>query len=169
MVKILQPITSTWLDYPNKDDLSLVVVMMGCDNGCPMCQNPQFKNPEYSNETKSYTVEDLLNELTILSKRYKTNKVVLSGGDPLSCFNLEFTKKFLENSNFDVCIYTGHTIDYVKKHNVDKFKFIKCGLYDEKLSQESEKTDNYMKFASKNQKLYDNNYCCISENGIYLF
>ena len=32
MVKILQPITSTWLDYPDKEDCSLVVFMMGCDN-----------------------------------------------------------------------------------------------------------------------------------------
>lgn len=169
MVKILQPITSTWLDYPDKEDNSIVVVMMGCDNGCPKCQNPDFKNPHYSNLTKDYTVDELTKELTILSKRYRTNKIVLSGGDPLSCFNIEFTKNFLKNSPFDVCVYTGHTIEYVKEHNIQGFKFIKCGLFDETKFQESKKTDEKMVFASKNQKLFDSNYCCLSQDGIYYF
>ena len=118
MVKILQPITSTWLDYPDKEDCSLVVVMMGCDNGCPRCQNPDFKNPNCKINTKEYTVESLIDELKILAKRNRTDKVVLSGGDPLSCFNIEFTKKLLLETDLKICIYTGHDIDYVKKHNV---------------------------------------------------
>jgi hypothetical protein len=26
-----------------------------------------------------------------------------------------------------------------------------------------------MRFASTNQKLFDSNYCCLSQNGLYLF
>lgn len=169
MVRILQPITSTWLDYPNKEDCSLVVVMMGCDNGCPKCQNPDFKNPQYIKSTKEYTVDSLIEELKVLSKRHRTDKLVLSGGDPLSCFNIEFTKEFLLKTDLKVCIYTGHDINYVKNNNVKGFEFVKCGLFDENKFQESEKTNEYMKFASTNQKLFDSNYCCLSQNGIYLF
>lgn len=169
MTRILQPITSTWLDYPDTENCSLVVVMMGCDNGCPKCQNPGFKNPDFKEETKEYTVDELINELLILSKRHHTNKVVLSGGDPLSCFNYQFTKEFLEKSPFEVCVYTGHDVEYVKLLNITGFTFLKCGLYDEKISQISEKTNDYMKFASTNQKLFDSNYCCLSENGLYYF
>ena len=169
MTKILQPITSTWLDYPNKDDCCLVVVMMGCDNDCPFCQNPDFQNPNYDNETKDYDVDSLIEELKMLCERHRTNKIVLSGGDPLSCFNIKFTKEFLEKSPFDVCIYTGHTIDYVKLHKVSGFKYLKCGMYLKNDSQVSEKTDTYMQFASKNQKLFDSNYCCLSQNGLYYF
>lgn len=169
MVKILQPITPTWLDYPNKEDCSLVVVMMGCDNGCPKCQNPDFKNPHFELNTKNYTVDSLIVELEKLAKRNKTDKIVLSGGDPLSCFNIEFTKEFLLKTKLKVCVYTGHSIDYVKLHNVKGFEFIKCGLFEEDKFQESEKTDEYMRFASTNQKLFDSNYCCLSQNGLYLF
>ena len=169
MVKILQPITATWLDYPDNEDCSLVVVMMGCDNGCPKCQNPDFKNPKFNLNTKSYTVESLIAELKILAKRNKTDKVVLSGGDPLSCFNIEFTKKLLLETDLKICIYTGHDIDYVKMHDVKGFQFVKCGLFDESKFQQSEKTNEYMRFASTNQKLFDSNYCCLSQNGLYYF
>ena len=169
MVKILQPITSTWLDYPDKEDCALVVVMMGCDNACPLCQNPNFKNPNFTINTKDYNVDSLIDELMILSKRHHTDKVVLSGGDPLSCFNIEFTKQLLLKTSLKVCVYTGHSIDYVKLHNVKGFEFIKCGLFDKNRFQESKKTDEYMRFASTNQKLFDSNYCCLSQNGLYLF
>ena len=169
MTRILQPITSTWLDYPDKEDCSLVVVMMGCDNGCPKCQNPNFKNPDFNTETKEYSVDELIAELKQLSIRHRTNKIVLSGGDPLSCFNVQFTKEFLEKSPFEVCVYTGHNIDYVKMMDVKNFTFVKCGLYDENNAQPSEKMDEYIRFASTNQQLFDSNYCCLSQDGVYYF
>ena len=169
MVKILQPITSTWLDYPDKEDCALVVVMMGCDNACPFCQNPEFKNPAYNTNTKEYTTDSLIKELEVLAKRNRTNKVVLSGGDPLSCFNIKFTKELLAKTNLKICIYTGHSIDYVKLHGIKGFEFVKCGVFDKTKFQESQKTDEYMRFASTNQKLFDSNYCCLSQNGVYLF
>ena len=170
MTKILQPITSTWLDYPNKDDCCLVVVMM--DARVAKVEDKLTKLVQkyaIDNETKDYDVDSLIEELKMLCERHRTNKIVLSGGDPLSCFNIKFTKEFLEKAPFDVCIYTGHTIDYVKLHKVSGFKYLKCGMYLKNESQVSEKTDTYMQFASKNQKLFDSNYCCLSQNGLYYF
>lgn len=169
MVKILQPIQTTWLDYPDNESLAIIVCMMGCDNACPFCQNPDFQNPEYKNHTKEYTVSELIQELKDLCRKNHTNKIVLSGGDPISCFNKNFTKQFLEESDFDVCIYSGHNIDYVKLNNIKGFKFIKCGYFDIKKKRESLKNDLYIQFASPNQILYNDSYEPLSENGIYYF
>ena len=169
MVKILQPIQTTWLDYPDDESLAIIVCMMGCDNGCPFCQNPEFQNPEYNNQTKEYNVNELINELKLLCKKNHTNKVVLSGGDPLSCFNKDFTKELLSNSDFEFCIYTGHNIEYVKSLNLFKVKFIKCGYFDINKKRESFKNDLCIQFASPNQILYNGNYEPLSVDGVFYF
>jgi organic radical activating enzyme len=93
----------------------------------------------------------------------------MSGGDPLAPCNIEFTKEFLSKTSLDVCIYTGHSIEYVKKHNVKGFKFVKCGKFEYENLRESYKTDELIQFASPNQCLYDGEYNLLSENGIYKF
>lgn len=168
MTRILYPITSTFLDYPSPIDNALVVVMMGCNNNCVNCQNPKFKNHECE-EGKEVTVEELINDLVLFSERNRTNKIVLSGGDPLSDKNIDFTKLLLNNmKEYDFCIYTGHNIEYVKENNIDA-QFIKCGNYIPTCKQESKKTNDYMMFASSNQQLYNREYCLLSKNGVYLF
>lgn len=169
MNKILSPIQTTWLDYPDNNSLAVIVCMMGCDNNCPFCQNIQLKDPNYNEGTETVTVDELISKLTILCQRNKTNKVVLSGGDPLSCYNIKFTKEFLAKSSFDVCIYTGHNKEYCQNNDVKGFKFLKCGYYDNNHKRESCKTDNYIQFSSPNQELYDENYCLLTKNGIYYF
>lgn len=169
MTRILQPIQTTWLDYPDNESLAVIVCMMGCDNGCYLCQNPDFQNPFYPNFTKEYTAENFTKEIEYLCERNLTNKIVLSGGDPLAPCNINFTKEFLDKTYLDVCIYTGHSIEYVKEHNIEGFKFIKCGKFEYDKLRESFKTDELIQFASPNQALYDGEYKLLSENGIYKF
>lgn len=169
MTRILQPIQSTWLDYPDNESLVIIVCIMGCDNGCFMCQNPDFQNPYYLNSTKEYTVDSFIKEIEYLCERNKTNKLVMSGGDPLAPCNIDFTKEFLSKTSLEVCVYTGHSIEYVKEHQIKGFKFIKCGKFDYRKLRESYKTDELIQFASPNQKLYDSDYNLLSENGIYKF
>lgn len=169
MTRILQPIQTTWLDYPDNESLAIIVCMMGCDNGCFMCQNPDFQNANYSNSTKEYTVDGFMKEIEYLCKRNFTDKIVLSGGDPLSPCNIDFTKEFLSKTSLDVCIYTGHSIEYVKEHFIKGFKFIKCGKFEYNNLRDSFKTDELIQFASPNQCLYNSEYELISENGIYKF
>lgn len=169
MTRILQPIQTTWLDYPDNESLAVIVCMMGCDNGCYLCQNPDFQNPFYPNFTKEYTAENFTKEIEYLCERNLTNKIVLSGGDPLAPCNINFTKEFLDKTYLDVCIYTGHSIEYVKEHNIEGFKFIKCGKFEYDKLRESFKTDELIQFASPNQALYDGEYKLLSKNGIYKF
>lgn len=169
MVRILTPFQSSWIDYPDNESVAVVVVMMGCDNGCKFCQNPQFQNCKYEEGTEEYSVEELEKEVELQCKRNRTNKIVLSGGDPLSCFNINFTKEFLNQTKLDVCIYTGHNVEYCKKNNVQGFKFLKCEKFEYENKRESFKTDEKMVFASPNQKLYNNNFELLSQDGIYYF
>jgi organic radical activating enzyme len=169
-VRVFKLFTPSFIDYPDNESCAVCVVMMGCTNTCNGCQNPELKNPLYDIGTIEVSTNDLYEKLKNVCQKYRTNKVVLSGGDPLSIYNIEFTKELLLMNNiFDICIYTGHNIEYVKTNNVKGFNFIKCGFFDIKNYRKSEKTDSYMVFASPNQKLYNNEYMLLSENGIYEF
>jgi organic radical activating enzyme len=171
---IKYPITYTWVDYPDDDSLALIIYMMGCTNNCYGCHNPFFKDPFYK-EVQPFVsfiegVDFISNEIKRVCNILLTNKVVLSGGDPLSIYNIEGTKSILlNNNNIDFCIYTSMDINDVKKNNVQGFKFIKCGEYDINKAQSPEKTNKYLQFASSNQKLYNERGDLLSDNGRYYF
>lgn len=159
-------IGNTFLDYPDKESHALIVYMSGCDFACLGCQNPEMqKDITHKNNTPK-----LYHTLLEQSKKYgNTNKLVLSGGDPLSKHNLHFTKSFLSlNIYFDVCIYTGHSLYTVPK-DLRNFKYLKIGRYMEDLKQEQIKNDEFIQFASSNQMLVDGNYNVLTTGGKYIY
>lgn len=165
-MKIEIPIQITWQDYPTPDDHAILVYSIGCEHGCKNCHNIKLKN---GNNINDISTKELYDSLLELSNVERTNKIVFSGGDPLYK-NLEFIKEFLKiNEYFEVCIYTGYDIEYVKKNGVNGFSYIKCGKYEEKLKQNSGKTDECIKLASSNQNFYDSNFNKLSENGVLYF
>lgn len=169
-IGVIYPFTSTWLDYPDNNSVALSVFIMGCNHKCKGCSNPEFSDLNYQNAV-DMELDDFIKTLKEDLNRNRTNKVALLGGDPLHPSNILFIKEFLDRtvSIIDTCIYTGYNIDYVKKNNVRNFKFIKCGVYKKDLSQSSEKTDNYIQFASKNQELFDSNFKLLTKNGRFYF
>lgn len=172
LLRILNNFQTTWLDYPDNESLAVIVCLMGCDNCCKGCQNPDFKDYLYKNKSiVEYTVEEFINALKIECQKQRTNKVVLSGGDPLSTFNIETVKQILRElgSELDFCVYTGHSIDYCREQGVYGFKFLKCGGFDLSKFRQSYKNDDEICFASSNQELYDSVYNLVSNNGIYKF
>ena len=172
IIRILNGFQTTWLDYPDNKSLAIIVCMLGCDNCCKGCQNPDLKNFNYENNSiVDYTIDSFCNELMVECKRQRTNKVVFSGGDPLSSFNIDNVKQILERigSLVDICVYTGHTVDYCRKNKVSGFKFLKCGGFDLTKYRQSYKNDDEMCFASPNQELYNDNYKLLSVNGIFKF
>ena len=74
------------------------------------------------------------------------------------------------NNKYDICIYTGNSIEEVKKHKVKNFSYIKCGTYSEDKKQISGNTttdkDYIFTLASSNQNFYDSNYKLLSKNGV---
>lgn len=169
--RFIYPFTPTWIDYPDNESIAISVYMMGCNHRCYDCSNPDFIDENYSFGTKDFTIHKVYRELDKLCLRNKTNKIVFLGGDPIYRDNLEFIRNFLKDySNvFEVCIYTGYSIDFIKDSNLKGFRFIKCGCFERDNKIVSEKTDEYLQFASTNQKLYDMNYNLLSDNGRYYF
>jgi len=162
-------ITATWHDYPDAESLAVEVFLQGCLFNCKYCQNKSLQRIQKGN----IQYEDMVKPILLACKRNRTNKIVFVGGEPLleENGNLDFINKFLKDykDSFDIMIYTGNNIDYIKNKNINGFTFIKTGLYKHELKQETIKTDDYMIFASTNQELYDTNLKPLSINGVYKF
>lgn len=157
-------IQTTFLDYPDNKSYAVIYFCSGCDNNCNNCQNTNLQTFKEFSKTK------IINNIYKLCDRIKTKKIVLSGGDPIYKTNIGFTNELLMIFNkFDICIYTGYDVEYVKKVLSSGFKFLKCGKFDESKFIGSKKTDEYIQFASSNQKLYDKNFNLISKEGVYKF
>lgn len=158
-------ITSTWLDYPDIESIAVEVFMQGCSHACEFCQNKELQT--FKNNTKSYA--SLVAQIEQNLKKYRTNKIVFVGGEPLANenTNLSFIKRFLNDYGavYDVCIYTGYNIEYVKKNKVAGFKYIKTGRYIPSLQKQVEKNEDYMQFASENQRLYSQELKLLTNKG----
>lgn len=161
----------TFIDYPTADDWAVIFYFAGCCNNCSNCQNRELQNPDYKSGMIIQDEEGLYNLVKEICKKQDTTKIVLSGGDPLYPANREIVKNFLNKygSLYDICIYTGYSIDDVKEFGIQNFKFIKCGRYDETRKQISEKTEDHIQLASTNQNFYNAKYKQLSQNGILKF
>lgn len=162
----------TFIDYPSADDWAVIYFFSGCCNNCANCQNIKLQSVEQTTyKSVISSAEDLYNIVIVDTKRNSTNKIVFSGGDPLFDSNRQLIKQFLDKygNEFDICIYTGYSIENVQQFGIRNFKFIKCGKYDETCKQISEKTEDHIQLASTNQNFYDSNYNQISINGVLRF
>lgn len=163
----------TFLDYPSPDDSAVILFLPGCSHSCLGCQNPKLQ--ELHEEWTYEEEQEILQNLQRLCFRCDTNKIVLSGGDPLSPCNRNLTIRICEllGKNpvykYDICIYTGYDIEEVKKMELSGFEFIKCGKFDAHSMRESKKTDEYIQFVNETQNLFDKNFNQISKNGRYYF
>lgn len=157
-------LTETFLEYPDNSSISAILYFRGCDRNCKGCQNKDLQKYEP-------LPDDIIDIIVDYCKRLKTKKLVLCGGDPLYIKNLPVTRKILNTfcNILDICIYTGATIEEVKKLNISGFKFIKCGRFDESKFINSLKTDDFMQFATSNQELYDENLNLLSNNGVFKY
>lgn len=163
----LNQITETFLDFPDFSSLAVIVYFEGCIHNCPGCQNKELQIPS-SPDIEYFEVAKKIKEYC---KKSHTTKVVLSGGDPLYDSNIIQLVDLL-NDEYDICIYTGYPIDFVKElfKNNKKPHYFKCGRYEETLRDPNMgKTNDSFILASKNQAFYEwdgFDYKKISENNI---
>ena len=162
---------TTFLDYPDPNNIAVVVIMSGCIHNCPGCQNPLLQKPFIRSEEE---IGDVLSKISELCERNETNKIVLTGGDPLSPNNRDLTAQICyylgkNGEGNDICIYTGYLASEVKKMKIEGFKYIKCGKFDCNNIQKSEKTDKYIQFINKTQNLYDSDLNQLSVDGRFNF
>jgi organic radical activating enzyme len=170
-MRVKFPLNTTWIDYPDDCSEAVIIYIMGCEHKCKACQNPKFQNANYplSQVINPY---ELSQEINSVCTKIHSTKAVISGGDSLSDSNLEETKEllvYLALYGIDVCLYTGYDIGRIIDEDVWFFEFVKVGKYLEQYKQQSEKMDEYIQFASRNQELYDSRCTLISNNGRYVF
>lgn len=166
MTRFFYPLTISFLDFPCNESWATLCFFAGCEHACKGCHSPQLQM--FDAPTSIQFDKDLFEfELA----RLHTKNLVLTGGDPLYCLNIPTTKWILETygSCINICIYTGYNINYVREQKIEKFKFVKCGTFEQDLFLGSTKTDQFMQFSSSNQILYNSSYFQISENGRYYF
>lgn len=162
----------TFIDYPDPSDWAVIFYVSGCCHNCIGCQNKELQDPNIGgNEIKD--INSLYKLIKDASIHYKTKKIVFSGGDPLYETNRDLIREFLKKygNEFEICIYTGYPINFVKEQNISGFKFIKCGryIYTDSQYRKPGITDDKFTLASSNQDFYDENYNKISINGILKF
>ena len=165
----MNQISSTFLEYPDNFSIATIFYFTGCDRFCKGCHNLDLQT--YQPIDKEIVCKEIIN----YCNRLGTNKVVLCGGDPLYSKNIATTKFLLDklSKEYDICIYTGADIEEAKKVIEDSklfgFKFIKCGKFKPELYIGSSKSDSFIKFATSNQELYDENFKLLTKDGIYYF
>ena len=160
----------TFLDYPSPDDSAVILFLPGCSHNCLGCQNPKLQ--ELHEEWTYEEEQEILQNLQRLCFRCDTNKIVLSGGDPLSPCNRNLTIHICSilGSTHDICIYTGYSHQEVKNMQIKGYKYVKCGRFDIQHKQKSYKDDEKMQFASPNQELYlFGNDVSLTKNGVFYF
>ena len=158
-------IQSTFLEYPDNYSIATIFYFGGCDRNCKGCHNTDLQN------FIKFNHKEVINNIKTYCRRLSTNKIVLCGGDPLFHRNLSLTKEILNalSEEYDICIYTGADIEDVKELDIKGFKFVKCGIFDASKFVGATKTDEYIRFATTNQSLYDSNFNLLSKDGTYFF
>lgn len=162
-------ITVSFLDYPSPEDHAICVYFQGCWHNCPGCHSPALQ----SFKIKNMSLEQLLNEIHLMSQAEHTTKVVLSGGDPLqaeSHVGIQGLLQCLNDDGFDVCIYSGYSME-VARYILGRapFTYAKCGPFKQELQRPSVKTDTQFILASSNQDFYNNDWTKLSDSGILDF
>lgn len=105
-----------------------VLFMQGCDLHCKGCQNRSTWDIE---KGKKVDIAELVNEL---KKKVFNKKITISGGEPLMQEEalIELVTK-LNDLNFDIALYTGHTRDEVPSEIISKLKYLKTGNFIQEL------------------------------------
>ena len=103
--------------------LRTVIYFQGCNRACRNCHNPSTWP---LSEGKRYTVNELAD---VIREKALNKKITLSGGEPL------LQDKAIANlldalSDFDICLYTGGSINDIPESIKNKLHYAKVGAFD---------------------------------------
>jgi len=142
----------SFLDYPENEDC-LTIFFTGCSHHCENCQNKELQQIGLVYVELEYI--ELVNLITKIAKRLRTNKIVLQGGDPLHPQNRNVARRLVDDLHvlYDFCIYTGYSYRDIKKYT-NNCKYVITEKFNERNFMPPEKTDDYLQLASSNQKIY---------------
>lgn len=139
-------------DMVNGEGIRAVLWLSGCDHACKGCQNMQTWN---HSSGISFTEDNLKEIYEELDKKYVSG-LTLSGGDPLSFKNREFSLSLAKHlkekyPHKNIWCYTGYTFDEIK--DLDNIEYIDV-IVDGKYIQGFDKIKPQWR-GSSNQRIVD--------------
>ena len=120
-------------DMTNGKDFGVCLWVAGCDKHCPGCHNPESWDPDagkvFDAEAKSILFE-------ALNKSW-VKRFTLTGGDPLSCYNIKESMKLLREiklkfPHIEIWVYTGYEIQGIPLKFLKNIDVLVDGPYIEK-------------------------------------
>ena len=123
--------------------IRIVLFLQGCLKRCEGCQNP-----ETWDINGGYLIdEELLFEL--ISKTSPIRRITISGGEPLlQMDSLIKLLSLLDESNYDIALYTGYEYDEVSPEILKYLTYLKTGRFIKNIIT----TVTY--YGSTNQRFY---------------
>ncbi len=97
---------TTLLDYPGK--VAAILFLAGCNLRCPFCHNPDLVLPGRLDPSLLPDVDDILRELE--KRRGFISGVVISGGEPLLCPDLDHLVQKIREMGFRVKLDTNGSL-----------------------------------------------------------
>lgn len=129
-------------EIPN--EISLGIVVLGCDIHCPDCHSPHTWDINCQGQGYSLTYASLSKIIDI--QRYMTC-ILFFGGEWKSNFLLDILKQLKNNYSYKLALYTGRKLLYIHKLGLLPYlDYIKVGAYD--------KLKGSLIYPSTNQRLY---------------
>lgn len=103
--------------------LRTVIYFQGCIRACKNCHNPSTWTLSCG---KRYSVEELAE---LIRSKATSKKITFSGGEPL--LQIKALIKLVEQlSDFDICLYTGGSIEEIPSELIKKLHYAKVGAFD---------------------------------------
>jgi anaerobic ribonucleoside-triphosphate reductase activating protein len=142
-------------DFNNGEGLRVVLWVSGCVHACEGCHNPQTHD---FNAGKEFSLKDRDYLFSLLDSDY-INGLSISGGDPLAGRNyqtiLELCKMVKKKyPHKDIWIWTGYTIQELKKTNKFEIAEYSDVIIDGKYIKELDCSKNKGYAGSSNQNVY---------------
>ena len=164
------PLSLTWTDFPDKENVAIIIYFTGCKNGCPGCHNLELQDPNFGTK---FTATELFNKVEEMARPKGITKIVLSGGDPFFQDEVELYlfMHLLYTNDYEICMYTGITdLETLRLKFWPYVAYYKCGKYDERIKEQRwGKFNDKVVFVTKNQRLYNRDFKQLSVDNAYYF
>lgn len=121
-----------------------VLFLQGCRMNCPGCHN---KEAQKKGEGVLMDVDEVA-ELVV--QKCHNKRITISGGEPLEQWDaLRDLLDILNSKGFDICVYTGWSMDRIPKDVFLLADYIKTGSFITNM-----RSDNIHYVGSSNQQMY---------------
>lgn len=121
-----------------------VLFLQGCSMNCAGCHN------KIAQKKGDGELRDVVEVADSIIQKCHNRRLTISGGEPLEQWEaLKELITMLSDSDFDICIYTGWSMDRIPKEVFQMVNYVKIGSFVASL-----RSDNIHYVGSSNQRMF---------------